>query len=165
MFIICRMRTLIFNIKFWFTNFTFYATDRHKPNCSESARKGNWWKLRLFSSVLWHSSVFSVDTDFWDELLPPFSGLKWVQWRFVEVMSERCMEICDLDRGKRREYRAHSGPMGAVDSENENWSSTRRRKMLRLVPRLLDPDDRCTTISRNFGNYLPVRMVQYPRIL
>jgi len=78
------------------------------------------------------------------------------------------MEISDLDRGKRSEYRAQSGPMGAVDSENENWPSTRRHKffrMLRLVPRLLGPDDGFTTISRNFGNYLPVRMVQHPRIL
>jgi hypothetical protein len=29
------------------------------------------------------------------------------------------MEISDLDRGKRREYGAQSGAMGAVDSENE----------------------------------------------
>ena len=37
----------------------------------------------------------------------------------VVVISEGCMEISDLDRGKRREYGAQSGPMGAVDSENE----------------------------------------------
>lgn len=34
-------------------------------------------------------------------------------------MLERCLEISDLDREKRREYGAQSGPLGAVDSENE----------------------------------------------
>ena len=69
MFIMCRMRTLIFNIKFWFTNFAFYTTDRNELNCSESNRKGDWRKLRFCFSVLWRSAVFLVGIDVLGEIV------------------------------------------------------------------------------------------------